>query len=333
MCQSQGRTSPLLYICGLLRQMDGTSIEVNASMNTTGLLRRLGQTKLEVGPIAYGLWRFVGSDVTKARARIEAALEARMTLIDVAAVYGLDWGGSSFGESETLLGRVFAEAPHLRQLTILATKFGIIPGIPYDSSSAAVITSCEGSLTRLGVDVIDLFQVHRPDVLTHPAELAGALTRLRTQGKIREAGVSNYTAQQTAVLQQFLPFPLATLQPEFSALALEPAFDGTLDYATTHEMTPLAWSPLGGGRLAQGSSADKRVTRINAQLDQVAKRDGVSRAAVALAFIMRHPSQPIPIIGTQNIEHIDTANEALRVNLSRNDWYEIVVASQGVPMP
>ncbi len=314
--------------------LDNHQIELKEPlMSNPGNTRRLGQSNLTVGPIAYGLWRFVGSDVAAARSRIEAALHAGLTLIDVAAVYGLDWGGSSFGESENLLGKVLAAAPTLRQNMVLATKFGIAPGIPYDSGSDAVVKSCEDSLTRLRTDVIDLFQVHRPDVLTHPAELAETLTRLRNQGKIREAGVSNYNARQTMLLQQFLPFPLATLQPEFSALAIEPVNDGTLDYAIAHQVTPLAWSPLAGGRLASGSAADERLNRLTSKLDEIARRESVTRSAVALAFVLRHPSAPVPIIGTQDPARIASANDALTLNLSRADWYAIVTASQGAPLP
>jgi predicted oxidoreductase len=302
-------------------------------MNVSGNSRRLGQSNLEVGPIAYGLWRFVGNDAKAARTRIETALDAGMTLIDVAAVYGLDWGGSAFGESETLLGRVFADAPSLRRRMVLATKFGIIPGVPYDSGASAVVRSCEESLARLQTETIDLFQVHRPDVLTHPAELAEALTRLKTQGKIREVGVSNYNARQTLLLQQFLSFPLATLQPEFSALVPDAAFDGVLDFAISREMTPLAWSPLAGGKLADAINVEPMVLRVTGKLDQLAKLYGTTRIAIALAFVMRHPSNPIPIVGTQNLTRIAAANDALRVNLSRADWYQLIVAAQGKPLP
>jgi predicted oxidoreductase len=302
-------------------------------MNVSGNSRRLGQSNLEVGPIAYGLWRFVGNDAKAARTRIETALDAGMTLIDVAAVYGLDWGGSAFGESETLLGRVFADAPSLRRRMVLATKFGIIPGVPYDSGASAVVRSCEESLARLQTETIDLFQVHRPDVLTHPAELAEALTRLKTQGKIREVGVSNYNARQTLLLQQFLSFPLATLQPEFSALVPDAAFDGVLDFAISREMTPLAWSPLAGGKLADAINVEPMVLRVTGKLDQLAKLYGTTRIAIALAFVMRHPSNPIPIVGTQNLTRIAATNDALRVNLSRADWYQLIVAAQGKPLP
>jgi len=302
-------------------------------MNTSKHTRRLGQTGIEVGPIAYGLWRFVGNDVKAARTRIEAALDAGMTLIDGAAVYGLDWGGSSFGESEALLGKVLADVPGLRSRMVLATKFGIIPGVPYDSGAPAVIRSCEDSLARLKTDTIDLFQVHRPDVLTHPAELAEALTKLRTQGKIREVGVSNYNARQTLLLQQFLDFPLATMQPEFSALAPEAAFDGVLDFTISRTMTPLAWSPLAGGKVLEESPADPAAQRVAKKLDELVRFHGTSRTAIALAFVMRHPSNPIPIVGTQNPARIAAANDALSVSLSRTDWYALVVAAQGKPLP
>jgi aryl-alcohol dehydrogenase-like predicted oxidoreductase len=303
-------------------------------MSTQAPLRPLGQTALQVGPIAYGLWRFVGSDVAAGRARIEAALAAGMNLIDVAAVYGLDWGGQAFGESEDLLGRVLAETPGLRARMVLATKFGIIPGIPYDSGAEAVIASCEASLKRLRTDVIDLFQVHRPDVLTHPEELAHALARLRKDGKIREIGVSNYTVPQTRALLRYLDRPLATLQPEFSAIAVEPSFDGVLDLAMEARMTPLAWSPLGGGRLADGvDAADPATRRVATRLDELARAHGTTRSAVALAFVMRHPSRPMPILGTQNPARIAAATDALKINLTRAEWYSLVVAARGVPMP
>jgi len=303
-------------------------------MNTPARLRPLGQSSLEVGPIAYGLWRFVGSDIKAGRTRIEAALGAGMNLIDVAAVYGLDWGGHAFGESETLLGKVLADDTSLRSRMVLATKFGIIPGIPYDSSEEAVIRSCEDSLKRLRTDVIDLFQVHRPDVLTHPHELASALAKLREQGKIREAGVSNYSARQAILLQQFLPFALATLQPEFSAITVDAAFDGVLDFAISRTMTPLAWSPLAGGRLAEGvEAADPATRRVTARLDELARQYGTTRSAVAIAFVLRHPSQPIPIIGTQNVGRIAATTAALNVTLTRADWYSLVVAARGEPLP
>lgn len=300
--------------------------------------RLLGGRDILVSPVAFGLWRFVGHDVAAAAAKVHAALDHGIDFFDAAAVYGLDWGGSAFGESEALLGRVFKQEPSLRQRIVVATKFGIVPGIPYDSSPEAVIASCEASLRRLNTDAIDLFQVHRPDVLTHPMDLAHALSTLKRQGKIRAAGVSNYSARQTLVLQQFLDFELATHQPEFSALHLDPVHDGVLEQCLSRNMTPLAWSPLAGGKLAltlhDAHQADPsgRLARVIAALDHCAARYEVSRTAMALAFVMRHPARPIPVIGTQTPARMAEAMRAVDVSLTRADWYAIASAA-GMPLP
>jgi aryl-alcohol dehydrogenase-like predicted oxidoreductase len=250
--------------------------------------RLLGGRDIEVSPVAFGLWRFVGSDAGAAASKVHAALDHGIDFFDVAAVYGLDWGGSAFGESEALLGQVFAREPSLRKRIVLATKFGIEPGVPYDSAPEAVAASCEASLKRLNTDVIDLFQVHRPDVLTHPIDLADALSSLKKQGKIRAAGVSNYSARQTLVLQQFLDFELASHQPEFSALHLDPVQDGVFDQCLSRNMTPLAWSPLGGGRLAMtvhdAHRADPsgKLAKVISALDHIAAKHAVSRTVAAL---------------------------------------------------
>lgn len=300
--------------------------------------RVLGGRDIVVSPIAFGLWRFVGNDVAGAAAKVHAALDLGIDFFDVAAVYGLDWGGSAFGESEALLGQVFAREPALRKRIVLATKFGIVPGIPYDSSPEAVIASCEASLKRLNTDVIDLFQVHRPDVLSHPIDLANALSALKKQGKIREAGVSNYSARQSLVLQQFLDFELASHQPEFSALHLDPVQDGVFDQCLSRNMTPLAWSPLAGGKLslslheAHQSDPSGRLAKVISALDLVAAKHGVSRTVLALAFVMRHPARPIPVIGTQTPARMAEAMRAAEVSISRAEWYAIASAA-GMPLP
>ena len=300
--------------------------------------RMLAGTDLRLPRLAFGLWRFVGRDVSGADRLLRTALDAGLTLIDGAAVYGLDWGGASFGESEQLLGQVLKADPGLRARMILATKFGITLGIPYDSSRASVIKSCEDSLRRLQTDVIDLFQVHRPDVLTHPADLAETLSTLRKAGKIRAAGVSNYSARQTLNLQQFLDFDLATHQPEFSALCLSPVHDGVLDQCLSRAMVPLAWSPLGGGRLAltlhEAHEADPsgRLAKVISALDHTAHEMNTTRVSVALSFVMAHPAHPIPIIGTQNSARIIEACRAVSIQLSRAQWYKIASAG-GMDLP
>lgn len=284
----------------------------------------------EIGPISYGQWRYTTGDLAAAQRLIETALDAGMNLIDTADVYGLDWGGTGFGEVEALLGRVLAQAPSLRDRMVLATKGGIRPPVPYDSSDEWLRAACDDSLRRLHVDTIDLYQIHRPDMYAHPADVAATLTALREQGKIREVGVSNHTVAQTTALQAHLPFPIVSTQPEFSAVALDPLRDGTLDQCMATGIVPLAWSPLAGGRLAVGTDIPAELASV---LDGLAEREGVERSHIALAFVLAHPSAPVPIIGTQDPARITASTSALGVTLDRSDVYAIVQASDGVPLP
>jgi predicted oxidoreductase len=215
---------------------------------------------------------------------------------------------------------------------VLATKGGIVPGVPYDSSSGYLLRACEASLRRLHTETVDLYQIHRPDILTHPQEIARAFTTLHTSGKVRAFGVSNYTTTQTAALQEFLPFPLASHQPEFSALHLDPLTDGILDQAIERHMAVLAWSPLARGALAAGGT-DTRTLAVTAALDEIAARESVPRTAVALAWVMAHPSRPIAIVGTQNPQRMTEAVRALEVRLTRADWYAVLTASRQAKLP
>jgi 6-dehydroglucose reductase len=296
-------------------------------------LRPLGQTSLRSFPIAYGCWRFAGTDVRAAREKIEAAVEVGINLFEHADIYGGN------GAAEELFGHVLAEVPHLRDAMLIATKCGIIPGVPYDSSRPHIVGAAEASLRRLRVDVIDLYQIHRPDLLAHPQEVAVALIALRDAGKIREVGVSNFTAAQFDALQAFLPFPIATHQPEISAWWLEALRNGVLDQCMRARVTPLAWSPLAGGHLGLSADAARnktdgaRLAALVECLDRVAAREGVPRSAVALAFLLVHPAGIVPIIGTQRPGRIRESVAALRVHLTRSDWYDIIVASQGKRLP
>jgi predicted oxidoreductase len=283
-----------------------------------------------VGPIAYGQWRFTDDDPSTGLALLETALDAGMNLIDTADVYGFDWGGTGFGQVEEILGRILAATPGLRDRIVLATKGGISPPTPYDSSPKYLRAACEASLRRLRTDVIDLYQIHRPDIFTHPADVAITLNALRQEGKIREVGVSNHTPAQVSALQAHLDFPIASNQPEFSAIQLAPLRDGTLDQCMEERIVPLAWSPLAGGRLATGEGVSSELLAV---LDSLADREGVDRSQIALAFVLAHPSAPIAIIGSQNPDRIRASTAALGVNLDRNDVYSIVETSEGVPLP
>jgi predicted oxidoreductase len=287
---------------------------------------------LALSRLGWGMWRLRGGDPKLALDLAEAALDAGMTLFDTADIYGPD-NGEPFGAAEALFGEALARAPGLRSRIVLASKGGIVIGVPYNSSAAYLVEACEASLRRLRTDAIDLYQIHRPDLLAHPAEVAAALDRLRRDGKIREVGVSNHTAAQTAALQAHLPFKLASVQPELSALAIGAIEDGVLDHAMAHKLAVLAWSPLAQGRLAGDAGSDEQAARVIAALDETAQRLGTTRTALAIAFVLAHPSRPVALVGSQTPARLAQARAALDVRLTRPDWYAILVAARGAPMP
>ncbi len=280
------------------------------------------------------MWRFKGDDVAAATEQVKAALDAGITLFDTADIYGCDTP-AGFGSSEALLGRVFAADSGLRSRMVLATKGGIRLGVPYDSSEAYLDAAVDVSLKRLGLDHVDLWQVHRPDVLAHPAEVAKSLERIVSSGRARTVGVSNHTPAQVAALLAHLSIPLVSIQPELSALAYGAMFDGTLDQAMQHGLAVLAWSPLAQGRLAADLPADSPATAraAVAVIDRIAAEQGVSRSAVAYAFVGAHPGGAIPIVGTQNPARIAEATDAFKVRFTRQQWYEILQAAMGANLP
>jgi predicted oxidoreductase len=294
--------------------------------------RALGQSDLQVSPVAWGMWRLAedGRGVKEAAALVHAALDAGITLLDTADIYGFD-GANGFGDAEALLGEVIAADPSLRSRFVLATKGGIMPPLPYDQSPAYLSAAIDASLRRLQVEVIDLFQVHRPDILAHPAEVARVLDEAVAAGKIRQLGVSNFTQAQVAALNHFLTNKLVVTQPEISPLRITCFENGELDQAMMLGLTPLAWSPLGGGRLAAPETP--REVAIAEALDVVAKDRGISRTVAAYSWLMAHPAGIIPIIGSQNPARITEGASALSVRWSREEWYAVLVAARGEKLP
>lgn len=299
-------------------------------LNNTTEPVSLGKSGITVSPIAWGMWRFGGRTVHEARILIEAALAVGITLFDTADIYGFD-GADGFGDAEALLGQLLAESPELRSHMVLATKGGIMPPLPYDSSAAYLTKALDASLARLNVEQVDLYQIHRPDILTHPQEAARALEDMVQSGKVRAIGVSNYTAAQIQALASFLTVPLASHQPEFSALCIDPLVDGLIDQSMEMNMAVLAWSPLAGGRL--GNPTDDVALRVAAALDRKAAEAGVSRAVAAYSWIMAHPARIIPIVGTQNPARIAELADVHRPRWTRQDWYEVLVAARGEALP
>jgi predicted oxidoreductase len=288
---------------------------------------------LRTGPLAFGCWRFTHTDTTHARRVLDAALDAGMNLVDTADVYGLDWGGTGFGTVEQLLGDVLRQSPGLRQRIVLATKGGIAPPVPYNSGPAALRAACEASLTRLGVDHIDLYQVHRPDLFAHPDDVAETLVALHTEGKVGEVGISNHTPAQHETVAAALGergVRLASTQVEYSAAHLSPLRDGTFDIAMRQHTAVMVWSPLAGGRLVTGHGVSPELLDT---LDDIAATHRTDRSTVALAFALAHPCRPVVVVGTQDPQRLAAAAAATTIALNRTDAYRIVAASQGEPLP
>ncbi|MCI0746805.1 MAG: aldo/keto reductase [Verrucomicrobia subdivision 3 bacterium] len=309
----------------------------------------LGTSSLVSSRLAYGCWRIAGTwdpstvspDAAKlGRQAVFAAFEAGYTLFDHADIY-------CDGLAETIFGQALKEAPEMRGRILVVTKCAIRkagephPKSPfrYDFSFDHIISSCDGSLKRLGVEVIDLYQLHRPDYLMNPEEVARAFERLKQQGKVREFGVSNFRPSQLTVLQKACPMRLIVNQVEIS-LANRTAFeDGTLDQCLAERITPMAWSPLAGGLLADGAKAllpsqeTYSTKRVVAELDAIARAHGTSRSAIALAWLLKHPASIMPIIGSIQPRSIKEAARADSVELTRDEWYRLLEAAIGQRLP
>ena len=286
--------------------------------------RALGISGIAISPIAWGMWRLAedGRSAGEAAKLVHAALGAGITLLDTADIYGFN-GTSGFGDAEALLGEVLAAEPGLRQRMVLATKGGIMPPLPYDQSPEYLNAAIDASLRRLKTDTIDLWQVHRPDILAHPQEVARTLDAAVAAGKIRTLGVSNFTQPQVAALNHFLTNKLVATQPEISPLRIDCFENGELDQAMQLGLTPLAWSPLGGGQLLEPKGA--RDIAVCAALDVVAQAHGISRSIAAYSWLMAHPAGIVPIIGSQNPARIAEGASALSVRWTREDWYAVLV--------
>jgi predicted oxidoreductase len=285
--------------------------------------------------IALGFWRLAdwGLGDRELLDLIHASLDLGITTIDHADIYG-DYA------CQELFGRALALEPALREKMQIVTKCGIMllsANRPmhthkhYDTGRAHIVASAERSLEELRTDHLDLLLIHRPDPLTDPDEVSEAFTSLRQSGKVRYFGVSNFTPSQFDLLASRLDFPLVTNQVELSVLNMEVLHDGTADQCLRLGIAPMAWSPLGAGRLFD--EADEQAVRVRRALLAVGQDLGASIDQVALAWILTHPARFLPVLGTGKIERVQSAAQAETLSLSRQQWFSIWSASMGEPVP
>lgn len=285
-----------------------------------------------LSPIVAGLWRLHEWRLdVPARVRwIQSALDLGISTFDHADIYG-EYG------NEALFGEALAAAPGLRERLTLVTKCGIrlvSPARPahgvnhYDSSREHIVASVDASLAALRTDRIDLLLIHRPDPLADPDEIADTFAVLQRAGKVRAFGVSNHTPAQFERLHR--RFPLVTNQFELSPLQMQALADGTLEQAAELGVPPMAWSPLGRGRLF---ADDEQARRVRAVLEDLGRPHGVGAATMAYAWVRRHPARPRPITGTGRLDGLREAVASLPITLSREDWTRVWQASMGHPVP
>ncbi|BFM48040.1 aldo/keto reductase [Marinomonas sp. THO17] len=285
--------------------------------------------------IAQGFWRLQdwGWSDQETLAFIEQCLHLGVTTFDHADIYG-DY------RCEELFGKALMRKPILRDKIEIVTKCSILlpseqrPEIKvhrYDYRSEHILSSVDRSLDNLQCEYIDTLLLHRPSPLMDADEVAQAFDHLFTLGKVKHFGVSNFTPQQFDLLQSRMDAPLIVNQLELSPLALQHFEDGSLDHAQQHAVTPMAWSPFSGGDLFGAQT--EQALRVRNLLNEMAEDLAASVDQLVVAWLLRHPAGICPVMGSGKIERLQSAVEALQIDLSDDDWFRIWIASQGQPVP
>lgn len=292
----------------------------------------------EFSRLVFGTWRVLddkeSASPQQLLQRLKLCADLGITTIDTAEIYGLY-------RVEEAVGAALKLDASLRAKLEIVTKCGIY--VPcefhpqrktahYNVTAARIIKSAEKSLRLMGIDHIDLLLVHRPDWLTSADDTAEGLNKLLKDGKIRSAGVSNYNVHQFDLLNSRMDRPLVTNQVELSLLHMDAIYDGTLDQCQRLRVKPMAWSPLGGGRLFNLElAATKRLHATMAGL--ASKYGGATVEQFAHAWVLAHPSQPLSVIGTKKLDRIRDTAKADAITLEREDWYALWEAAQGRQIP
>ena len=293
---------------------------------------------MNVSAIIQGCMRMPSLSKEDAAAVIRTAFDCGINFFDHATCYG-------YGEAETRFAEAFPLTGLRRQDIYIQSKCGICPERrEFDWTKEYILSAVDGILQRLNTDYLDMLLLHRPDLLFDPAEVADAFQMLKITGKVRWFGVSNLMPMQIELLKKYAKVPLIFNQVQLSleqSQLIDQAFymnnkttdmsisrDGSLlDYCRLNDITVQAWSPLQVGMFGGTFIDNPDFADLNTVLGKIAEREGVTKAAVALAWILRHPAKMQTVIGTMNPQHIQEACEAARVTLSHHDWYALYLAS------
>lgn len=292
---------------------------------------KLGKSNLEVPAIAVGCMRINGLDKPGAERFVQTALENGANFFDHADIYG---GGSC--------EEVFAEAIHMnatvREKLLLQSKCGIRKGM-FDFSKEHILSSVDGILKRLRTDYLDVLLLHRPDALVEPEEVAEAFDQLHSSGKVRNFGVSNQNPMQIELLKKYVKQPIVANQLQLSITNTTMISAGIhvnmqddaavnrdgsiLDYCRLNDITIQPWSPFQYGFFEGVFLNNDKFPVLNAKIDEIAAKYGVTNTTIAIAWLLRHPAHMQPVTGTMNVDRLLDCIKATEINLTREEWYDI----------
>jgi predicted oxidoreductase len=270
---------------------------------------------------------------------VKTALDLGANFFDHANVYG-------DGACEEIFATAIGMNSGVREKIILQSKCGIRKGIAFDFSKENVLSSTDGILKRLKTDYLDVLLLHRPDLLVEPEEVAEAFGILHAQGKVRNFGVSNQNPMQIELLRRYVKQPIVANQLQLSIahasmvsqglhvnMADDKAVnrDGSiLDYCRLHDITIQPWSPFQYGFFEGVFLGSDKFPQLNAKIDAIAGKYGVSNTTIAMAWLLRHPAKMQPVTGTMNPARLRDCVKAAEIRLSREEWYEIYLAAGNI---
>ena len=290
---------------------------------------------LTLSPLVYGVWRLADDPDTSVKhtsAKIDACLQQGISSFDHADIYG-DY------QCEQLFGKALASSPQLRSQMQLISKCNIAIPSPkfaqrrvkhYDTSTQYIHHSVETSLKNLHTDHLDLLMLHRPDPFMDAAQTGAALDQLVNSGKVRAIGVSNFMPVDWQLLQKHMQHKIAVNQIEISLLQATCFSDGTLASMQVDDITAMAWSPLAAGQLFNGDAA---AVRLKPLLERLAEQHQCRKEHIAIAWLLAHPAGIIPVLGTNNLQRIQSLAKANSVQLDRESWFELYSAAAGCEVP
>lgn len=303
----------------------------------------VGKSGLMGSEIVLGCMRINSLTESELDTHIKTALEQGINHFDHADIY-------ADGECETAFGKVLQNDKSLRDKMIVQSKCGISKHEAdftfYNFSKEYIIKSVDSILKRLAIDELDVLLLHRPDALMEPDEVAEAFTELEKSGKVKQFGVSNFNPMQVKLLKSAVKQKLIANQMQFSimhtgmidfGICTNTTFEGSvnhdggiLDYCHLHDITMQAWSPFQYGFFEGVFVDNDKFPKLNAKLEELSKKYGVSKSALAVAWISRHPAKIQTIVGTTNTERLKDICTASKIKLERKDWYDIYLAADNI---